>query len=113
MSMKRLNKEYCCSPSAKQYAHVLYELGISKEAVGETERLFEEVPVLEETFASPVVPMREKLSSIDKIFPEEIKNFLKVVCRNQRMSEIGITSLTRFWLLMWSRRSRSMQTARL
>ena len=89
MSMKRLNKEYCCSPSAKQYAHVLYELGISKEAVGETERLFEEVPVLEETFASPVVPMREKLSSIDKIFPEEIKNFLKVVCRNQRMSEIS------------------------
>ena len=79
MSMKRLNKEYCCSPSAKQYAHVLYELGISKEAVGETEKLFEEVPVLEETFASPVVPMREKLSSIDKIFPEEIKNFLKVV----------------------------------
>ena len=78
MSMKRLNKEYCCSPSAKQYAHVLYELGISKEAVGETERLFEEVPVLEETFASPVVPMREKLSSIDRIFPEEIKNFLKV-----------------------------------
>ena len=54
MSMKRLNKEYCCSPSAKQYAHVLYELGISKEAVGETEGLFEEVPVLEETFASPV-----------------------------------------------------------
>ena len=89
MSMKRLNKEYCCSPSAKQYAHVLYELGISKEAVGETEKLFEEVPVLEETFASPVVPMREKLSSIDKIFPEEIKNFLKVVCRNQRMSEIS------------------------
>lgn len=89
MSMKRLNKEYCCSPSAKQYAHVLYELGISKEAIGETERLFEEVPVLEETFASPVVPMREKLSSIDKIFPEEIKNFLKVVCRNQRMSEIS------------------------
>ena len=76
MSMKRLNKEYCCSPSAKQYAHVLYELGISKEAVGETERLFEEVPVLEETFASPVVPMREKLSSIDKIFPEEIKYFI-------------------------------------
>ena len=69
--------------------HVLYELGISKEAVGETEKLFEEVPVLEETFASPVVPMREKLSSIDKIFPEEIKNFLKVVCRNQRMSEIS------------------------
>ena len=89
MSIKRLNKEYCCSPSAKQYAHVLYELGISKEAVGETEKLFEEVPVLEETFASPVVPMREKLSSIDKIFPEEIKNFLKVVCRNQRMSEIS------------------------
>lgn len=80
---------YCCSPSAKQYARVLYELGISKEAVGETEKLFEEVPVLEETFASPVVPMREKLSSIDKIFPDEIKNFLKVVCRNQRMSEIS------------------------
>ena len=33
MSMKRLNKEYCCSPSAKQYARVLYELGISKEAL--------------------------------------------------------------------------------
>ena len=58
MSIKRLNKEYCCSPSAKQYAHVLYELGISKEAVGETEKLFKEVPVLEETFASPVVPIK-------------------------------------------------------
>lgn len=52
MSMKRLNKEYCCSPSAKQYARVLYELEIPKEAVKQTEKLFEEVPVLEETFAS-------------------------------------------------------------
>ena len=69
MSMKRLNKEYCCSPSAKQYARVLYELEIPKEAVKQTEKLFEEVPVLEETFASPVVPMQEKLSSIDRIFP--------------------------------------------
>ena len=89
MSMKRLNKEYCCSPSAKQYARVLYELEIPKEAVKQTEKLFEEVPVLEETFASPVVPMQEKLSSIDRIFPQEIRNFLKVVCRNQRMSEIA------------------------
>mgnify|MGYP000175874065 CR=1 FL=1 len=75
MSMKRLNKEYCCSPSAKQYAHVLYELGISKEAVGETERLFEEVPVLEETFASPVVPMREKLKFDRQDFPGRNKKF--------------------------------------
>ena len=88
MTMKRLNKEYCCSPSAKQYARVLYELGISKESVGQAKEFFENVPVLEETFASPVIPMREKLSSIDKIFPQEIRNFLKVVCRNQRMNEI-------------------------
>ncbi len=88
MSIKRLNKEYCCSPSAKQYAHVLYELGISKEAVGETEKLFEEVPVLEEHLQVRWYRC-ENLSSIDKIFPEEIKNFLKVVCRNQRMSEIS------------------------
>ena len=73
MSIKRLNKEYCCSPSAKQYAHVLYELGISKEAVGETEKLFEEVPVLEETFAKSGGTVREKLSSIARFFPEEIK----------------------------------------
>ena len=88
MSIKRLNKEYCCSPLAKQYARVLYELGIPKEVVKEARELFEETQVLGETFASPVIPMREKLSSIDRIFPQEIRNFLKVVCRNQRMQEI-------------------------
>ena len=75
MSMKRLNKEYCCSPSAKQYARVLYELEIPKEAVKQTERLFEEVPVLEETFASPVVPMQGEIKFDRQDFSAGDKKF--------------------------------------
>ncbi len=45
--------------------------------------------MLEETFASPVVPMREKIKFDRQDFPGRNKKLSQVVCRNQRMSEIS------------------------
>lgn len=66
---------------AEGYAEVLFETGTGPEAVRETARLLEETPELLEALTSPVAAEREKERVIDRVFPEEIRNFLKLLCR--------------------------------
>ena len=73
------------SLAAERYARVLYELQIPKEAVQESETIFSENPVLCQVFDSPVVSREKKFRLIDRIFPPEIRNFLKTACRHQRL----------------------------
>lgn len=70
------------------YAKVLYELAISAESVAETERIFEENPILQDVFDSPVIQDQKKHRIIERIFPKEMQNFLKVACDHQKMGEI-------------------------
>ena len=77
------------SLSAERYARVLYELQIPKEAVQESETIFSENPVLCQVFDSPVVSREKKFRLIDRIFPPEIRNFLKTACRHQRLDIAG------------------------
>ena len=63
------------------YGIVLYELSVPQEAAETSRRILEEVKELSKVLESPVVPFDEKEKVIGRIFPEEMKNFLCVVCK--------------------------------
>lgn len=70
------------------YATVLYELGIPEEIVNETKRIFKENDILFKSLVSPVVSKDSKDNIIDKVFPLEMHNFLKVLCHYNSMDYI-------------------------
>lgn len=74
--------------AACNYGQVLYELKVPKTMVEEAERIFCQVPELKKALVSPVVKMSEKKRVIDRVFPEELRNFLKVLCGHQDMDSI-------------------------
>lgn len=74
--------------TARNYGRVLVDLGIPREDVEEMWRIFLEVPELSLTLKSPVVKTKEKQAVIDKIFPEKVRGFLKVLCGYQSMDQI-------------------------
>lgn len=63
------------------YGKVLYELSIPREAVEASRRILEEVKELSGVLESPVVTLDEKKRAVERIFPQEMKNFLCVVCK--------------------------------
>ena len=75
--------------TANNYGKVLYNLGISREIVEETKRIFSLTTELPKVLNSPVVTLKEKKRLIDVIFPEEIRNFLKVLCDYGSVSQIA------------------------
>ena len=60
------------------YAKALYELSVPEEAVLETEKIFRGTPQLKGALENPLVSLKEKEHVIDRVFPQEMKNFLKV-----------------------------------
>lgn len=75
--------------TANNYGVVLYELGIKKEAVEETKRIFSLTPELSKVLGSPIVSIKEKHKLVDSIFPEEVRSFLKVLCDYGSVSELA------------------------
>lgn len=71
-----------------RYAKVLYELNIPKEAIQKTKEIFKEVPMLHDMFVNPTIREEQKRKVIDQVFPEKVRNFLKVACRYRRMDLI-------------------------
>lgn len=80
------DKEIRCSAPAVSYGKVLFALKIPGEYVQETREIFKAVPDLEELFMNPSIPMKKKLKVIDRVFPEQMHNFLKTACRNHRIN---------------------------
>lgn len=70
------------------YAKALYELSVPEEAVLETEKIFRGTPQLKGALENPLVSLKEKEHVIDRVFPQEMKNFLKVTCKYQKISSI-------------------------
>ena len=70
------------------YAKALYELSVPEEAVLETEKIFRSTPQLKGTLENPLVSLKEKEHVIDRVFPQEMKNFLKVTCKYQKIGSI-------------------------
>ena len=84
-SIKRMYR----SSMSGHYARVLYELNVPKTDIEKTKEAFAEVPQLREVFINPTISAKIKMSVIDQVFPESMKNFLKVVCKNQRVNLIN------------------------
>nr|WP_296957743.1 ATP synthase F1 subunit delta [uncultured Mediterraneibacter sp.] len=88
MKTQTSKNQMYCPLAAIRYARVLYEVNVPEEAVQKTREIFREVPQLHETFVNPTIELKEKMNVVDRVFPEEIRNFLKVVCKYQRMDLI-------------------------
>ena len=78
-----------CQVAALRYAKVLNELGISKEAVLEAGNIFEKSQELKAALVNPVITKETKHNIIDKVFSEEMRTFLKVVCRYRKVRLLG------------------------
>ncbi|MBS7008281.1 ATP synthase F1 subunit delta [Anaerostipes sp.] len=70
------------------YAKVLFDLTIPEEYISETKRLCRECPELVAALASPVVSRKEKHAVIDKVIPEPVRSFFKVVSDNSEADSI-------------------------
>ncbi|CVI68641.1 ATP synthase subunit delta [Clostridiales bacterium CHKCI001] len=68
------------SQISHNYAHVLYELHVSKEAITFTTEVLSLNPILLDVLKNPTIPCTQKYNVIDRIFPKELQNFLKVLC---------------------------------
>ena len=71
--------------AAINYGQVLYELSIPEEKVEEAALILRTVPQLKEALCSPVVGKNSRRRIIDRVFPAEIRNFLKVLADHQSM----------------------------
>ena len=72
--------------TAVNYAKTLYELSVSTEAVQTTKEIFREVPGLSESLENPLVPFEEKSRVIDRVIPDEMKNFIKITCKHRNIA---------------------------
>lgn len=68
--------------TAKDYARTLRELNIPANIVGQADDIFTAVPQIAEEFASPAVSLESKHNVIEKVFPLQIRDFLKLLCDN-------------------------------
>ncbi|WP_077612744.1 ATP synthase F1 subunit delta [Clostridium sp. Marseille-P2415] len=71
--------------AAINYGQVLYELSIPETVIEEAALALRTVPELKHALKNPVIAKRAKHRIIDRVFPEEIRNFLKVLVDRQDM----------------------------
>lgn len=88
METKTSTKRMYRSSMSGQYARALYELRVPKTEIEKTKEIFAEVPKLREVLVNPTIAAKRKMSIINQVFPEDMKNFVKVICKNQRMNLI-------------------------
>ena len=68
--------------TAKDYAKTLRELNIAANIVGQADDIFTAVPQIAEEFANPSISLASKHNVIEKVFPLQIRGFLKLLCDN-------------------------------
>ena len=71
--------------AVEKYANMLRELKIPADVIDQTLDIFRTVPVLLEQFRNPAADLAGKHRVIDKIFPTEIRDMMKLMCDNQDM----------------------------
>ncbi|MBE6024897.1 MAG: ATP synthase F1 subunit delta [Cellulosilyticum sp.] len=70
------------------YAKVLQELHLSEESISEARALFQESRELLMALSNPAIKKKEKEAVINRIFCEEIRSFIKVLCDNRYIENI-------------------------
>lgn len=71
--------------AAINYGQVLYELSVPETVIEETALALKNVPELKRALNSPVVARSSKHRIIDRVFPAEIRTFLKVLVDRRDM----------------------------
>lgn len=66
----------------ENYARVLFEMDPGSEDIGTARGLLTESPELREALISPIITKADKRKVIDKLFPESVRNFIKVMSDN-------------------------------
>ena len=67
----------------RDYALMLQKNSAGKDLLQQTTGILEAVPQVRVDFENPAVSIEKKLIVIDRVFPEKIRNFLKLLCDNQ------------------------------
>ena len=68
--------------TAIDYAKMLRNLSVPKEVVTQTKELIGVLPQLITELSDPAVAIERKHAVINKVFPSEIRDFLKLLCDN-------------------------------
>ena len=68
--------------TAIEYARNLHELKIESDIVSQATDIFNVVPQVRTEFEDPSISLSLKHNVIDKVFPKQIRNFMKVLCDN-------------------------------
>lgn len=76
------NGEMSVIQTAIEYAKILRELQTGADIIGQADDIFRAVPQVRMDFESPAVNLSAKHHVIDKVFPHEIRDFLKILCDN-------------------------------
>ena len=66
-----------------KYAEMLTELKVPDEAIVQTTGIFSAIPQVKEVLADPGISLERKHDIIEKVFPEKIRDVLKILCDNQ------------------------------
>ena len=64
------------------YGQVLFELGMKKESLQKAQDMLHENKELLRALENPMITKKEKENVVDKLFSDDLKSFLKVVCDN-------------------------------
>lgn len=75
--------------TALEYANTMRKLNIAENTVGQTEDILKAVPQIQADFENPAVALTAKHNVIDKVFPSEIRDFLKLLCDKGDMNLWG------------------------
>ena len=67
---------------AYEYAQGMHDLHVSRDLIQEVNGILEAVPQVRVDFENPSVPVDKKHMIIDRIFPESVRNSLKILCDN-------------------------------
>ena len=71
--------------AAINYGRVLYELSVPKTSIEEAALVLKVVPELKRALSSPVIAKSSKHRVIERVFPQEMKTFLKVLVDRRDM----------------------------
>lgn len=66
--------------TVEKYAVMLQRLGIPADVLGQTKEIFEAVPQIVSDFSNPSNELSGKHHVIDRVFPAQIRDFLKLLC---------------------------------
>ena len=69
--------------AVEKYATMLKELEIPEDVIEQALDIFQTVPVLMEQLCNPAADLAGKHRAIDKIFPSQIRDMIKVMCDDQ------------------------------